>query len=147
MHILGMNNQQSIEAAGGIIISEKGELLMIFRRGKWDLPKGKIDQEETPPQAAIREVKEETGLSTVELIRHVGNTVHAYLDPYTHLQTEKKTYWYLMAASSDQPLVPQASEDITSINWTKPEQLPALLENSFDTIRSILQQAGIYAND
>ena len=69
MHILGMNNQQSIEAAGGIIISEKGELLMIFRRGKWDLPKGKIDQGETPPQAAIREVKEETGLSMVELIR------------------------------------------------------------------------------
>ncbi len=142
-----MNNQQSIEAAGGIILNEKGELLMMFRRGKWDLPKGKIDPGETPPLAAIREVKEETGLSAVELIRHVGNTFHAYQDSFTQLPTEKKTFWYLMAASSQQALVPQTSEDITSINWTNPKELPALLENSFDTIRSILREAGILAND
>ncbi len=44
----------SVEAAGGLVLNEKGEVLMIFRRGSWDLPKGKIDPNESVETAAIR---------------------------------------------------------------------------------------------
>src|SRR5438046_1555734 len=47
-----------VQTGGGLVINEKDEVLMIFRRGKWDLPKGKIDQGESIEQCAVREVKE-----------------------------------------------------------------------------------------
>ncbi len=56
-----------IQAGGGLVLNEKNELLMIFRRGKWDLPKGKIDAGETIDMTALREVSEETGLTKLQL--------------------------------------------------------------------------------
>jgi 8-oxo-dGTP pyrophosphatase MutT (NUDIX family) len=95
-----MNNQQLIEAAGGLVLNERGNLLMIFRRGKWDLPKGKRDAGESIETCAVREVEEETGLAGVQLMKAVGQTNHSYLDPFTNLPTLKITYWFMMYASS-----------------------------------------------
>src|SRR5687768_2564827 len=47
-------------AAGGLVQNEKEELLMIYRKGKWDLPKGKLDKNEKLEDCALREVMEET---------------------------------------------------------------------------------------
>ena len=52
-----------IKAGGGLVKNKAGQILLIFRRGKWDLPKGKLDDNETLLQCAIREVREETGLA------------------------------------------------------------------------------------
>lgn len=65
---------QTIEAAGGLIVNQKKEILFIYRNGKWDLPKGKIESEENPPEAALREVKEETGLKNVKLVHSLLDT-------------------------------------------------------------------------
>src|SRR3982751_3416807 len=51
-----------VKAGGGLVVNEENKILMIFRRGKWDLPKGKLDKGETLEQCAVREVEEETGL-------------------------------------------------------------------------------------
>ena len=62
-----------VVAAGGLVQNEKKEILLIFRRGKWDLPKGKLDKGEKLEVCAIREVEEETGLQKVrylQLYRH-----------------------------------------------------------------------------
>ena len=67
-----------IQAAGGLVSNEKNELLIIYRRGKWDLPKGKIDEEETPEQCAVREVAEETGLTGINLLSPFYETFHVY---------------------------------------------------------------------
>ncbi|HRI61402.1 MAG TPA: NUDIX domain-containing protein, partial [Saprospiraceae bacterium] len=56
-----------LEAAGGFVRNAENKLLVFFRRGSWDLPKGKIDAGETPEQAAVREVQEETGLVNLKL--------------------------------------------------------------------------------
>ena len=56
-----------IKAAGGVVQNSQNKYLLIFRRGKWDLPKGKIDKGETIKNAATREVMEETGLHEIEL--------------------------------------------------------------------------------
>jgi len=54
-------------AAGGWVVNEKDEILFIFRRGKWDLPKGKLDNGEKLEECAQREVREETGLQHIKL--------------------------------------------------------------------------------
>jgi 8-oxo-dGTP pyrophosphatase MutT (NUDIX family) len=76
-----MNNQQLIEAAGGLVLNERGNLLMIFRRGKWDLPKGKRDAGESIETCAVREVEEETGLVGVQLLKPVGKQAIAIWIP------------------------------------------------------------------
>jgi mutator protein MutT len=138
-----MSNQQHIEAAGGLIVNENDELLMIFRREKWDLPKGKIDAGETPEKAAKREVAEETGILAITMIRTVGTTEHAYIDRYTGLSTRKTTHWFMMSAPSNLPLIPQISEDITHIRWVKKADLPRFLAASYDNIRDIVTRAGL----
>ena len=51
-----------IEAGGGMVFNPIGELLMMLRRGQWDMPKGKLDEGETIEACALREVEEETGI-------------------------------------------------------------------------------------
>ena len=52
-----------IEAAGGLVQNSNGDYLIIFRYGKWDLPKGKLETNERIQDAALREVSEETGIT------------------------------------------------------------------------------------
>ena len=106
-----------IEAAGGIVINEENKLLAIYRMGWWDLPKGKIDKGEDEPTAAVREVQEETGISTIEL----GDLLHISHHTYRSRKGKrilKRTFWYKMT-SSDTKLVPQAEEDIEEAKWMK----------------------------
>ncbi len=103
-----------IEAAGGLVFNQKQEVLVIFRRQSWDLPKGKIDDGETPENAAIREVQEETGLHTIELGVHLIDTYHTYVQKGERIL--KKTYWYKMT-TTETALTPQYSEDIEEAKW------------------------------
>ena len=57
-----------IKAGGGLVKNEKGEVLFMFRKGKWDLPKGKLDPGETMDACAVREVMEETGVSGLSIV-------------------------------------------------------------------------------
>lgn len=104
-----------IEAGGGVVGNEKGEILTMFRRGSWDLPKGKIDKGETKEAAAIREVQEETGLNVVNLGDFLLETNHTYKNRKGK-RIIKRTYWYKMATSETQ-LEPQIEEDIELCLW------------------------------
>ncbi|MBK9671561.1 MAG: NUDIX domain-containing protein [Bacteroidetes bacterium] len=65
-----------IEAAGGIVKNKQGQLLFIFRHGKWDLPKGKIEKGENEQDAALREVEEECGIAELTLQKKLTTTFH-----------------------------------------------------------------------
>lgn len=104
-----------LEAAGGIIQNDKGDILFIYRRGYWDLPKGKIDKGETPEEAALREVAEETGLEKVEIGKLIGTTWHTYRTPQKRIL--KKTYWYVMQ-TKETNLQLQKEEDIEDAEWS-----------------------------
>lgn len=125
-----------ITAAGGIIFNEKEEILFIKRNGLWDLPKGKIDKGESPEECAYREVKEETGVKNLNIIRSGEITYHIYL-----LNGElilKDTHWFLMKAPSDQHFLPQHKENITQVKWMHREAFKKVQEETFPLIWDLI---------
>lgn len=126
-----------IEAAGGLVENSDENYLMIFRRGKWDMAKGKIDKGETPEQAAIREVEEETGAKKLSISKFLQHTYHLYF-----LKEElvlKKTYWYLMQCKSNKNLQPQTSEDIERALWLPYNEILPLKPLMHGSIRDIIE--------
>ena len=103
------------KAAGGLVLNKNREALLIFRRGFWDMPKGKIETGEKKKAAAIREVEEETGATNLLIEGKLATTYHTYKYKINK-RVLKKTYWYLMHTSSSK-LQPQAEEDIELAEW------------------------------
>lgn len=130
-----------IHSGGGVVENEDGEILMIFRRGKWDLPKGKLDEGEDIEQCSVREVQEETGLKHVVLQHKICNTLHIY--PMNSRYVLKYTAWYKMTGSAKEVLLPQLEEKIEQVKWVKARDIPPLLVNSFETIGDVLKEAKV----
>lgn len=127
-----------IEAAGGMVLNNNGELLMMKRRGKWDMPKGKLDEGESIEECALREVEEETGLSPLKLIRKLQTTYHTY--PYQGRTALKPSHWFLMQYEGLQIPVPQTEEDITEIIWADKTRAEELIKNAFPSIREMVEK-------
>ncbi|MEI7662230.1 MAG: NUDIX domain-containing protein [Bacteroidota bacterium] len=137
-----------IPAAGGLVKNEKGEFLFIHRLGFWDLPKGKIDKKdlrdpgssiqdhESARNAAIREVKEETGLKSVTITGSLPSTWHIYTAKEKRIL--KQTAWFEMAAESSQPLKPQTTEGIFLVKWTPVNAIHCILTHTYASIRELL---------
>ena len=124
-------------AAGGIVVAD-GKFVSIMRHGIPDLPKGHIEQGETPEVAAIREVEEETGITNLKIVKDLPSTWHCYLE---HGQwTLKRTYWYLMSTTEAIQAKPQTEEGITEIKLIGNEEVEAFLKNTFRSISEILAQ-------
>lgn len=130
------------EAAGGLITNAQQDVLLIFRLGKWDLPKGKIEPGDNPQQTALREVREETGLHQVSIEQLICHTYHAYTDRYTQEQVLKKTHWFKMQFTGTELTVPQIEEDILDVQWIKPAHVEKYLRYSYGTVRYVFYRAG-----
>jgi len=126
-----------VKAAGGLVRGDGGRILMMLRRGKWDLPKGHLDAGETLEQCAVREVGEETGLHDVRIDGALIITYHTYDENGKHIL--KETHWYRMTESSPEPLVPQHEEQITELRWVEVAELRAFLKNTFPSIIDVLR--------
>lgn len=129
-----------IQAGGGLVKNESDEYLFIFRRGKWDLPKGKLDDGETIAGCALREVNEETGLQNITLGSHLCNTYHVYHEKGKFIL--KESVWYHMTCASGQQLTPQAEEDILEVRWLAKDDWHSVLQNTFPSIKDVLAAAG-----
>lgn len=125
-----------VTAAGGLVENEKGEVLLIFRRGKWDLPKGKLDKGETIEQCALREVEEETGLKDIKLVNPLMVTYHTYND--YGKQMLKDSHWFVMKVKGKQNITPQTEEDITEIKWVKKKDVKNYFDNIFPSVKDVL---------
>lgn len=128
-----------VEAAGGFVLNAKNELLVIHRRGSWDLPKGKIDPGEQPDEAALREVREETGLQNLTLGEPLMTSFHTYL--MKEKRVLKPTFWYRMT-TADSALIPQTEEDIDEARWVEPHSFLAEKPVIYGSILEVIQ-AGI----
>lgn len=127
-----------IEAAGGMVLNQQGKLLMIFRRGQWDMPKGKLDEGESIENCALREVSEETGLTKLKLIRELKTTYHTY--HYKGKIALKPSHWFLIHYHGNEPLIPQIEEDITEIKWVNKEEAKRLIAKAFPSIQEMVKK-------
>jgi 8-oxo-dGTP pyrophosphatase MutT (NUDIX family) len=126
----------NIDAAGGLVLNGKGEILLIKRRGKWDLPKGKAEPGESPEQTALREVEEECGLTGLILQPLLTSTYHIYkLNKDLML---KKTDWFEMKYKGESAPVPLAKEDISEARWIKRVRLKEIYENTYASIVDVI---------
>ncbi len=124
-----------IKAAGGLVVKDD-KVLMIYRLGKWDLPKGKIEKKEKALEGAVREVEEECSVR-VRPVEKICHTWHTY--NHNKKKILKKTYWYLMECLDDSGMKPQLKEDIKEVRWmTFPEAKQALY-NSYFSIRYVFR--------
>jgi len=126
-----------IDAAGGVVLNKAGHALLIFRQGKWDIPKGKLEKKETFEQTAIREVIEECGVKDLTIESKLCDTYHTYtLDKQ---QILKISHWYLMRCQDNEPeLVPQIIEGITDAKWMTVTETLQILEDSYPSVRDVL---------
>ena len=139
-----------VRAAGGVITAPDGEMLLIRRNGRWDLPKGKVEAGETLRQAALREVEEETGVRVESGQWVVGSTLEQTL-PTPHYPLPTKTYhifnlyggWHLKQTSwfpmrgEKGNAAPQAEEGITEVAWVSPHEWRRRLASSYGTLRTL----------
>lgn len=124
-----------VTAAGGVVRDGNGHTLMIYRRGRWDLPKGHWEKGETIEECAMREVAEETGVGNTRIIAPICNTFHAY-NVYGKWEL-KCTHWFLMGGDGLSRTVPQQEEGISSADWLDAGRVSEALETSYPTIRAV----------
>lgn len=128
-----------IEAAGGIVKDPNNRTLFIKRKGKWDLPKGKLEKGESPESGALREVQEECGIEGVRTQQFLSISYHTY-----HLENQpvlKRTSWYEMHYSGDPHLTPQLEEDITEAIWVSQDQVHKIAENTYASLLDVMRKA------
>lgn len=124
-----------IKAAGGLVLKE-GEVLMIWRLKKWDLPKGKLKKGEKQKNAAVREVEEECNVK-VRLGKKICHTWHTYKQNGRRIL--KKTYWYKMYCIDDSKMKPQLEENIEDIKWMNEAELKEAFYNTYPSIRDVFR--------
>lgn len=130
-----------LEAAGGYVLNQEGQALFIFRLGKWDLPKGKIEEGESIEEAAKREVEEECGIGDLKIISSLPATYHIYqLKEDLYFKT---THWFQMLSNDRFELVPQTEENIEAVVWADAIKQQELLKNTYPNIIELLRSLTI----
>lgn len=133
---LALNETFKMAPAAGGIIAKDGRFVSIVRKGIPDLPKGHIEQGETPEQAALREVEEETGIANLKIVNELPSSWHCYQE---HGEWKlKRTYWYLMNTTDTIRPKPQTEEGISKVKLIGNEEIDEFLKNTFRSISEIL---------
>jgi len=119
-----------IESAGGLIVNHSGLVLFILKKGKWDLPKGRLEKRNAYEETALREVVEETSIERdlVRILHFLCSTWH--VTSYGEQDYIKKTTWFVMEYSGHREgLRPQFEEGITECRWIHPDSFRAYSGN------------------
>ena len=126
-------------AAGGVVQHEEGKLLFIYRKKRWDLPKGRVDKGETLEGAAKREVKEETGVKKIKVGKPAGVTYHVF--KRNNRYQLKETHWFFMKTSYEGVLTPEIKEDITKTTWKNKSKTAKAIKNTYPNIEDLFDKS------
>ncbi|WP_333878162.1 NUDIX hydrolase [Flavobacterium sp.] len=132
------------KAGGGLVYNKKGEVLFIFRNGKWDLPKGGIEKNEAIENTALREVEEETGVNGLLITQKLQKTYHVFKRSGKYKL--KVTHWFEMRTNFEGALHPQANEGIEKVAWLNSEQIKEALKNSYENIKLLFEEEKLLKN-
>ena len=125
-----------IFASGGIVKNDNNQILFIYRRGKWDLPKGKAEKGESIRETAVREVIEETGIEKLKIDKYFSNTFHIVRNNKKYFL--KETSWFLMSSNFKGKLKPQLNEGIKSVKWKTFDDAKKIKKKTYGNISIIL---------
>ena len=125
------------KAGGGLVYNKNGDVLFIFRNGKWDLPKGGCDKGEEIEDCSIREVEEETGVNNLKIIKKLQKTYHIF--KRNGVYRLKITHWFEMTTNFEGTPIPQAEEGIEKVAWLNPEQIKDAMKNSYENIKLLIE--------
>lgn len=126
------------KAGGGLVYNKKGEVLFIFRGGKWDLPKGGTEKGEEIEDTAIREVEEETGVSQLRITRKLQKTYHIFKRNGKYKL--KITQWFEMHSDYEGELTGQIEEGIEKVAWLNPTEIEEAMHNSYENIKLLFEE-------
>ncbi|HQE33987.1 MAG TPA: NUDIX domain-containing protein [Flavobacterium alvei] len=129
------------KAGGGLVYNKKGEVLFIFRGGKWDLPKGGTEKGEEIEKTAMREVEEETGVNRLTITKKLQKTYHVF--KRNGVYKLKITQWFEMQSDFDGIPVGQIEEGIEKAVWIKPNEIPEVLKKSYENIKLLFEEEKI----
>ncbi|RYY44360.1 MAG: NUDIX domain-containing protein [Chitinophagaceae bacterium] len=127
-----------IQAAGGLVYTDAGDLLLIHRLGHWDLPKGKLDEGESLEECAIREISEETGAEKLTLEKPLHVSYHTYQQDGRKIL--KESHWYLVRAAEKTPLTPQTAENIAQCIWVPIGEIQPYIDGSYASVADVLKK-------
>ncbi len=125
------------KAGGGLVYNKNGEVLFIFRNGKWDLPKGGTNKGEEIEDTAMREVEEETGVNDLSISKKLQKTYHIF--KRNGVYKLKITHWFEMHSNYEGIPIGQAEEGIEKVEWKNPEQIKEALKNSYENIKLLFE--------
>ena len=126
------------KAGGGLVYNKKGQVLFIFRGGKWDLPKGGTEKGEEIEDTAMREVEEETGVNQLRVTKKLQKTYHVF--KRNGVYRLKITHWFEMQSDFEGTLVGQIEEGIEKVVWLYPSEMPEILKHSYENIKLLFEE-------
>ena len=126
------------KAGGGLVYNKNGDVLFIFRNGKWDLPKGGTERGEEIEETSLREVEEETGVTGLKITRKLQKTYHVFKRNGTYRL--KITHWFEMTTNFEGTPIPQANEGIEKVAWLNPSEIKQALKNSYENIKLLFEE-------
>lgn len=127
-----------LKAAGGLVLNNKDEILMIHRFDHWDFPKGHVEKGEGIRDCAIREVMEETGVEMLEITSSLPNVYHIY--DYKNKWILKETSWYMMYSEYSGILQPQLEENIIAAKWVPLDFLNEYMDQSYPGLYQLVKE-------
>ncbi|HYP52567.1 MAG TPA: NUDIX domain-containing protein [Pyrinomonadaceae bacterium] len=121
------------ESAGGIVLDRRGRVLVVSQHGtSWSLPKGHVEAGEDKLSAARREIREESGVTRLELLADLGSYTRHRLSPAgTDDPSELKTIHLFLFRTDEHELQP-SDPDNPEARWVEPRDVPALLTHAAD---------------
>ena len=130
-----------LQAAGGLVLNNKDEILMIHRFDHWDFPKGHVEKGEEVKDCAMREVEEETGVEDLSITNSLANVYHIY--DYKDKWVLKETFWFLMYSEYVGALKPQLEESIMAAKWVPLDFLNEYIGQSYPGIQLLVKESGL----
>lgn len=128
-----------IKAAGGLVINNNNEILLIKHYNIWDLPKGWIEKNENDEAAATREVQEECGITNHNITKKLDDSFHIY--KHNGKLNLKHSIWFLMKYNGTETLTPQTDEDISEAIWVPISNLPKYYNNMYESVIDLIAKS------
>ena len=128
------------EKSAGIVLfrndSDKNEFLLLnYPQGHWDFVKGKIEQNETSHETALRETKEETGITNIEFVDSFEESVE-YDFRFKKEDIHKKVIFFLAKTNEKNIKLSHEHNDYLWLEYNN-----ALKKTTFENAKNVLTKA------